>query len=77
MPTYSTALSGAASALVEIFPENRFYTYLKGRGYYTTQQYQRCIETLKPDSWKGYTIGDPIFLTKKGSNWRLDDESRV
>ncbi len=37
----------------------------------------RCIETLKPDSWKGYTIGDPIFLTKKGSNWRLDDEKRV
>jgi predicted TIM-barrel fold metal-dependent hydrolase len=37
----------------------------------------RCIETLKPDSWKGYTIGDPIFLTKKGSNWRLDDEQRV
>ena len=37
----------------------------------------RCIETLKPDSWKGYTIGDPIFLTKKGSNWRLDDEKLV
>ena len=37
----------------------------------------RCIDTLKPDSWKGYTIGDPIFLTKKGSNWRLDDEKRV
>src|SRR5262245_37454719 len=37
----------------------------------------RCIETLKPDSWKGYTIGDPIFLTKKGSNWRLDDEKRI
>ena len=26
----------------------------------------RAIETLKPDSWKGYTIGDPMFLTKKG-----------
>ena len=34
----------------------------------------RAIATLAPDSWKGYTIGDPIFLTKKGSNWRLDDE---
>src|SRR5688572_22498045 len=32
----------------------------------------RAIETLRPDSWKGYTIGDPIFLTKRGSNWRLD-----
>jgi predicted TIM-barrel fold metal-dependent hydrolase len=37
----------------------------------------RAIETLHPDSWKGYTIGDPIFLTKKGSNWRLDDEQLV
>jgi predicted TIM-barrel fold metal-dependent hydrolase len=37
----------------------------------------RAIETLRPDSWKGYTIGDPIFLTKKGSNWRLDDEKLV
>ena len=37
----------------------------------------RAIESLKPDSWKGYTIGDPIFLTKKGSNWRLDDEKLV
>jgi uncharacterized protein len=37
----------------------------------------RAIATLKPDSWKGYTIGDPIFLTKKGSNWRLDDEKVV
>ena len=37
----------------------------------------RAIETLRPESWKGYTIGDPIFLTKKGSNWRLDDEKLV
>jgi predicted TIM-barrel fold metal-dependent hydrolase len=37
----------------------------------------RTIATLAPDSWKGYTIGDPIFLTKKGSNWRLDDEQLV
>jgi predicted TIM-barrel fold metal-dependent hydrolase len=37
----------------------------------------RAIEVLKPESWKGYTIGDPILLTKQGSNWRLDDEKRV
>jgi uncharacterized protein len=34
----------------------------------------RCIATLKPDSWKGYTIGDPLFPSKKASYWRLDDE---
>lgn len=36
-----------------------------------------AIETLKPDSWKGYTIGDPIFQTKKQSQWRLDDENLI
>jgi predicted TIM-barrel fold metal-dependent hydrolase len=33
----------------------------------------RCIATIKPDSWKGYTIGDPLFPSKLGSYWRLDD----
>ena len=36
-----------------------------------------CIETLKVDSWKGYTIGDPLFQTRKQSQWRLDDEELV
>jgi predicted TIM-barrel fold metal-dependent hydrolase len=34
----------------------------------------RCIATVKPDSWKGYTIGDPLFPSKQQSYWRLDDE---
>jgi predicted TIM-barrel fold metal-dependent hydrolase len=34
----------------------------------------RAMTTLKPDSWKGYTIGDPLFPSKLGSYWRLDDE---
>src|SRR6266550_874035 len=34
----------------------------------------RAISVLKPDSWKGYTIGDPLFPSKLGSYWRLDDE---
>ncbi len=33
-----------------------------------------AIEELKVDSWKGYTIGDPLFQTKRQSQWRLDDE---
>lgn len=36
-----------------------------------------AIEELQVDSWKGYTIGDPIFQTKKQSQWRLDDEELV
>jgi predicted TIM-barrel fold metal-dependent hydrolase len=34
----------------------------------------RCIANVKPDSWKGYTIGDPLFPSKLQSYWRLDDE---
>ena len=32
----------------------------------------RAIETLKPNSWKSYTIGDPLSPSKYP--WRLDDE---
>jgi uncharacterized protein len=38
---------------------------------------ERVLETLKPQSLKGYTIGDPLYQTKKKSNWRLDDERNV
>jgi predicted TIM-barrel fold metal-dependent hydrolase len=36
-----------------------------------------AIEELKVDSWKGYTIGDPLFQTRVQSQWRLDDEDLV
>jgi predicted TIM-barrel fold metal-dependent hydrolase len=36
-----------------------------------------AIEALKVDSWKGYTIGDPLFQTRRQSQWRLDDEDLV
>jgi len=34
-----------------------------------------AIEKLKPDSWKGYTVGDPLVPSK--FPWRLDDEKLV
>lgn len=37
----------------------------------------RAIDELKPDSWKGYTIGDPLSPSSKGTAWRLDDEKLV
>lgn len=37
----------------------------------------RAIAQIKPDSWKGYTIGDPLFPSKLRSYWRLDDEKEV
>ena len=38
------------------------------------EEVDRCIATVKPDSWKGYTIGDPLFPSTKASYWRLDDQ---
>jgi predicted TIM-barrel fold metal-dependent hydrolase len=34
----------------------------------------RDIETMKPDSWKGYTIGDNTHKDISRYPWRLDDE---
>jgi predicted TIM-barrel fold metal-dependent hydrolase len=36
------------------------------------EQIDRAIDELKPDSWKGYTVGDPLSPSKHP--WRLDDE---
>jgi uncharacterized protein len=36
---------------------------------------ERCAAELKPDSWKGYTIGDPLTPEKTKFPWRLDDEA--
>jgi predicted TIM-barrel fold metal-dependent hydrolase len=37
----------------------------------------RAIAEIKPDSWKGYTIGDPLFPSKLGTYWWLNDEKLV
>jgi predicted TIM-barrel fold metal-dependent hydrolase len=39
------------------------------------EELDRAIETLRPDSWKGYTVGDPLAASKYP--WRLDDEKLV
>lgn len=36
------------------------------------EEIDRAIEELQPDSWKGYTIGDPMAPSRYP--WRLDDE---
>src|SRR5256885_3554681 len=37
----------------------------------------REIEIVKPDSWKGYTIGDNTHKDLSKYPWRLDDEKVV
>lgn len=38
---------------------------------------ERCIETLKPESWKGYTVGDNTNKHLAQHPWRMDDEKVV
>src|SRR5215472_15348107 len=38
------------------------------------EEVDRCIAEVKPDSWKGYTIGDPSAPPTNKYPWRLDDE---
>src|SRR5262249_36839417 len=37
----------------------------------------RAIEVMKPDGWKGYTIGDIILANGGRYAWKLDDEKLV
>jgi uncharacterized protein len=41
------------------------------------EEVDRCIEEVKPNSWKGYTIGDPLNVKTTKYPWRLDDEKVV
>ena len=41
------------------------------------EEVDKAIAEYKPDSWKGYTIGDPLSPSSKGTAWRLDDEKLV
>ncbi|MBI2467377.1 MAG: amidohydrolase family protein [Candidatus Rokubacteria bacterium] len=50
------------------------FTPKKGRW---MEEVDRAIAQLKPDSWKGYTVGDPLSPSKLGTYWRLDDEKLV
>jgi uncharacterized protein len=38
------------------------------------EEVDRAIDTIHPNSWKGYTIGDPLKPATTKFPWRLDDE---
>jgi predicted TIM-barrel fold metal-dependent hydrolase len=41
------------------------------------EEVDRAIATIRPTSWKGYTIGDPLSPQTTKYPWRLDDEKEV
>jgi len=38
------------------------------------EEVDRGVADIKPDGWKGYTVGDPLSPSSKKTMWRLDDE---
>jgi tRNA A-37 threonylcarbamoyl transferase component Bud32/TolB-like protein len=57
----------AASELAQLYPENRFFTYLLGRGYYRTHQWRRCIDTLRPLVDQSYSWAYTYVLSARSS----------
>jgi predicted TIM-barrel fold metal-dependent hydrolase len=39
------------------------------------EEVDRGVADIKPDGWKGYTVGDPLSPSTKKTMWRLDDEA--
>ena len=66
----------AASGLTQLYPENRFYTYLLGRGYFTMKEYRRCLETLQPLVDQRYTWGYTYVLAARSAA-QLGDTTRA
>jgi uncharacterized protein len=49
-----------------------FFDHAKQPGW--LEEVDRCVAAVKPESWKGYTIGDPLNPRSTKYPWRLDDE---
>ena len=58
-------LIGAASAAHELYPENRFFTYLLGRGYHLAGRFERCLEVLEPLMKERYSWGWTYILAAR------------
>jgi uncharacterized protein len=68
-------INGARSAVNKIAGSRRLLSHFVFTPNYPNwlAEVDRGIE-MKPDGWKGYTVGDPLSPTTKQTQWRLDDE---
>jgi TolB-like protein len=75
----SAQLIRTASALRELYPENRFFKYLLGRGYFTAGRWNECITVLAPLVRERWTWAWTYVLTGRSYEklGRLDDARRA
>jgi predicted TIM-barrel fold metal-dependent hydrolase len=70
------SIAGARNAINAVAGSRRMFSHFvftPGTPGWMEAAEKAAVE-LKPDAWKGYTVGDPLSPTTKGSQWRLDDE---
>ena len=72
-------IAGARSAVNKIAGTRRLFSHFVFTPRYPNwmEEVDRGIADLKPDAWKGYTVGDPLSPSTKGTTWRLDDSKML
>jgi len=76
---FNDQLRDAREAINKVAGTRRMFAhavFTPGQGDWMNEV-DRAIAEYKPDSWKGYTIGDPLSPSTKSTTWRLDDEKLV
>jgi uncharacterized protein len=70
------AINSARNTVNKIAGTRRLFSHFVFTPNYPNwmEDVDRAIAEIKPDGWKGYTVGDPLSPTTKKTNWRLDDE---
>jgi TolB-like protein len=73
----SGRLIRVADELRTRYPENRFFTYLLGRGYWESGRYADCVRTLEPLAASRYEWAWTYLLAGRSlANLGRDDEAR-
>ncbi len=72
-------IAAARSAVNKIAGTRRMFSHFVFTPNYPgwVEEIDRAIAEIKPDGWKGYTVGDPLSPSSKGTQWRLDDEKMM
>jgi uncharacterized protein len=72
-------IAGARNAINKMAGTQRMFSHFVFTPKYPNwmAEVDRAITELKPNGWKGYTVGDPLSPSTKGTMWRLDDEKEI
>jgi predicted TIM-barrel fold metal-dependent hydrolase len=72
-------INEARAAINKVAGGRRLFSHFVFTPHYDgwVDEVDRAVAELKPDGWKGYTVGDPLSPSTKKTMWRLDDEKMM